>query len=60
MIAKKTKTTLPTEEKISFSQIQTLKNKKIYFDSNGTEIKIGYDEQTGIGFVEIIDNHVKR
>jgi len=33
---------------------QNLKNKKIYFDSDGTEIKIGYDEQTGVGFVEII------
>jgi len=33
---------------------QKLKNKKIYFDSDGTEIKIGYDEKTGIGFVEVI------
>jgi len=33
---------------------QNISNKKIYFDSDGTEIKIGYDEQTGIGFVEII------
>ncbi len=35
---------------------QNLKNKKIYFDSDGTEIKIGYDKETGVGFVEIIDN----
>ena len=34
--------------------IQNIKNKKIYFDADGTEIKIGYDEETGIGFVEII------
>ncbi|MEI6774603.1 MAG: hypothetical protein WCL18_07650 [bacterium] len=33
---------------------QNIKNKKIYFDSNGTEIKIGYDDETGIGFVELI------
>ncbi|MFA6256655.1 MAG: hypothetical protein WC606_05795 [Candidatus Absconditabacterales bacterium] len=39
------------EEKIT---LQNLKNKKIYFDTDGTEIKIGYDEKTGIGFVEII------
>ena len=38
------------------TQIQNLKNKKIYFDADGTEIKIGYEEQTGAGFVEIIDN----
>lgn len=35
---------------------QNLKNKKIYFDSDGTEIKIGYDEQTWVGFVEIISD----
>ena len=33
---------------------QHLANKKIYFDADGTEIKIGYDDQTGVGFVEII------
>ena len=33
---------------------QNINNKKIYFDSDGTEIKIGYDEETGVGFVEII------
>ncbi|EKD25095.1 MAG: hypothetical protein ACD_80C00118G0004 [uncultured bacterium (gcode 4)] len=33
---------------------QNLNNKKIYFDSDGTEIKIWYDEETGVGFVEII------
>ena len=33
---------------------QNLKNKKIYFNSDGTEIKIGYDDETGVGFVEII------
>ena len=37
-----------------YSEQQNLKNKKIYFDSNGTEIKIGYDDETGIGFVELI------
>jgi hypothetical protein len=36
---------------------QNIKNKKIYFNSDGTEIKIGYDDETGVGFVEIIDNH---
>lgn len=35
---------------------QNLKNKKIYFDSEGTHIEIGYDDTTGVGFVEIIDN----
>ncbi|MEI7918955.1 MAG: hypothetical protein WCH65_01745 [bacterium] len=45
---------IKNEENIVFSNQQTLKNKKIYFDSDGTEIKIGYDEQTGVGFVEII------
>lgn len=38
------------------SNKQNLKNKKIYFDSDGTEIKIGYDEQTWVGFVEIISD----
>lgn len=33
---------------------QTLNNKKIYFNSEWTEIKIGYDENTSIWFVEII------
>lgn len=33
---------------------QNLKNKKIYFDSDWTEVKIGYDENTWVGFVEII------
>lgn len=33
---------------------QKINNKKIYFDSDGTEIKIGYDEKTGVGFVELI------
>lgn len=35
-------------------QKQKISNKKIYFDTDGTEIKIGYDEQAGVGFVEII------
>ncbi len=35
---------------------QNLKNKKIYFDSDWTEVKIGYDEETWIGFVEIISD----
>ena len=33
---------------------QNIVNKKIYFDSDGTEVKIWYDDETGIGFVEII------
>lgn len=33
---------------------KNLKNKKIYFDADGTEVKIGYDEETGTGFVELI------
>jgi hypothetical protein len=41
---------------ILYKNRQNISNKKIYFDSDGTEIKIGYDEQTGVGFVEIIDN----
>ena len=36
---------------------QNLNNKKIYFNSDGTEIKIGYNDETGVGFVEIIDNN---
>lgn len=36
------------------SSKQNIKNKKIYFDADGTEIKIGYDEEKGTGFVEII------
>ncbi len=35
---------------------QKLKNKRIYFDSEWTHIEIGYDDVTGVGFVEIIDN----
>jgi|GEM_PF-2767043 len=47
-----------SEEKITIdSTKQNISNKKIYFDSDGTEIKIGYDDQTGVGFIEIIDNH---
>jgi len=43
------------DNKISFTtKKQNLKNKKIYFDSDGTEIKIGYDDETGLGFVEIV------
>ena len=42
------------QEKITLdTNQQNLKNKKIYFDSDGTQIKIGYDDTTGIGFVEI-------
>lgn len=48
----------PDKDNISFNtKKQNLNNKKIYFNSDGTEIKIWYDEQTGIGFVEIIDNN---
>lgn len=44
-----------SKDKISLhTQKQNLSNKKIYFDSDGTEIKIWYDEETGTGFVEII------
>ncbi len=47
-----------SEEKITLdSTKQNISNKKIYFDSDGTEIKIGYDDQIGVGFIEIIDNH---
>ena len=35
---------------------QKLNNKKIYFNSDGTEIKIGYDDETGVGFVEIVSD----
>ncbi|AHB41854.1 hypothetical protein P148_SR1C00001G1076 [candidate division SR1 bacterium RAAC1_SR1_1] len=46
-----------SEEKIVLdTKTQSLKNKKIYFDSDGTEVKIGYDDETGIGFVEIISD----
>ena len=35
-----------SKEKIIFdTKIQHLKNKKIYFDPEETEIKIGYDEE---------------
>ena len=47
---------MPEKEIILNSTKQNISNKKIYFDSDGTEIKIGYDEKTGIGFIEIIDN----
>lgn len=46
----------PKENIVFRTDKQNISNKKIYFDSDGTEIKIGYDEKTGIGFVEIIDN----
>jgi len=46
-----------SEEKIILHpNKKNLNNKKIYFDSDGTEIKIGYDDETGVGFIEIIDN----
>ncbi|MCX6824138.1 MAG: hypothetical protein NT085_03340 [candidate division SR1 bacterium] len=32
----------------------TLNNKKIYFDAEGTQVKIGYDEATGVGFIQLI------
>ena len=35
---------------------QNISNKKIYFNADGTEIKIGYDDETGVGFVEIISD----
>lgn len=45
----------PSEEKIVLNpNKKNIKNKKIYFDSNGTEVKIWYDDETGVGFVEII------
>jgi hypothetical protein len=47
-----------SEEKIILhTNKKNLNNKKIYFDSNGTHIEIGYDDETGVGFVEIIDNN---
>lgn len=46
-----------SEEKIILdTKTQCLKNKKIYFDSDWTEIKIGYDEEKWIGFVEIVSD----
>jgi hypothetical protein len=46
-----------SQEKVTLdTKKQNLKHKKIYFDSDGTEIKIGYDDETGIGFVEIISD----
>ncbi len=42
------------EQVVLDTKTQNLKNKKIYFDSNWTEVKIGYDEEKGIGFVEIV------
>jgi len=39
---------------LQFSKAVRYKNKKIYFNSDGTEIKIGYDDETGVGFVEIV------
>ena len=43
-----------TEEQIALSDKQNLQNKKIYFDADGTQVKIGYDEETGVGFVQLI------
>ncbi len=44
-----------SEEKIIIDNThQKIANKKIYFDSDKTEIKIGYNEEIGIGFVEFI------
>ena len=48
------KDSTPEKEIILNSTKQKISRKKIYFDSDGTEIKIGYDEKTGIGFVELI------
>ncbi|MCX6822591.1 MAG: hypothetical protein NTX91_01150 [candidate division SR1 bacterium] len=39
---------------ISEADKPTLNNKKIYFDAEGTQVKIGYDEETGVGFVQLI------
>ena len=55
-IVSPSKDIMPEKEIILNSTKQNISNKKIYFDSDGTEIKIGYDEKTGIGFIEIIDN----
>jgi hypothetical protein len=49
--------TKPSTEKMVVNIVkQNISNKKIYFDADGTEIKIGYDDETGTGFIEIIDN----
>ena len=47
-----------SEEKITINNIKqkNIANKKIYFDSDGTEVKIWYDNETGVGFVEIISD----
>ncbi len=42
------------EQIVLYTPKQDLRNKKIYFDANGTEVKIWYDDETGVGFVEII------
>ena len=53
---KKIKLPLLEEKIILDIRSQSLKNKKIYFDSDWTEVKIGYNEETWIGFVEIISD----
>lgn len=42
------------EQIVLYTPKQDLRNKKIYFDADGTEVKIGYDNETGVGFVEIV------
>jgi len=40
---------------ISDTEKPNLNNKKIYFDAEWTQVKIGYDEETGVGFVQLIN-----
>jgi len=42
------------EEKIVLTNPQKIQNKKIYFEAEWTQVKIGYDEATGVGFVQLI------
>ena len=55
MVTPTKKTNKESKNEISwYPSKQNLNNKRIYFDSEGSEIKIKYDETTGLGFVEII------
>ena len=40
---------------ISDTEKPNLNNKKIYFEAEWTQVKIGYDEETGVGFVQLIN-----
>lgn len=41
------------DEEITFSNQQKLQNKKIYFDADNTQVNIGYDAETWVGFVQL-------